>query len=315
MSKSKTVADYEDAVRRIANADVNPNSTSQEEILDDLRNSNAPQVTEDIARDIADSIVSEERVIEAIESSGELPEDFELDAYTNAVDDYDLDDRRDAVLDVIRDRVATTGDLENAIERDRPLTEREAEAAVDGIGKEIRGADRQEVVDSIVTVEDVSREAGRSSEPVFREDVESTASDLSQGSGIRDSPDRLEEVAAEASREIGAPSRQTFEREQVQAVGGAEAITPANRDDLTSQSATGISVIRDESGDPVAAFGGAEQGGVTPEQTAEELGAERYYGAGTDALQQVQDDLSLEQTRGEAAITLEGRRIRGVDLE
>lgn len=316
MAVSKNVSDYPDAVDRIVNSDVSPDSTTQEEIIADLRSADAPQITEEIANDIARVVVSEERVIALIEAGGELPAEGDLEAATGTADDYDMPDRQDAVFDAVRDRVTTTEDVSDAIRRERPTTRSEARNAIQNIGKELRGAELQDVADNVVTVDDVVRspDVDPESGPVFREDVEAATQDMSAMSEIGDSEERLDAVTDAASREIGAPSENAFERAQIQAVGGADAVTPANRDDLSSESGTGISVIRDESGDPVAAFGGAEQGGVTPEETAQELGAERYYGTGTEALQQVQDDLSLEQGGGEAAITLEGRRLREVDV-
>ena len=304
----ETVADYEDAVRRIVRADVSPESTSQREILEDLRDAEAPQITEEIARDIAEATVSEERVIEAIEASGEIPSAPELAALTKVADDYDLTDRQDAVLDAVRDRVATTGDLERAIERDRPLTEREAAAAVDGIGKEIRGADRQEVVDSIVTVEDVTDrvDPASSSEPVFREDVETVADDMALDSRVGDSEERLDAVTDAASREIGAPSRSAFERSRAQAVAQADQVNPSEvLDDTSAQ--TPLFVIRDQSGDAVAATGGP--GGETSERVAQEIGVEYQ------TQEEVVDSIGLEQGDGEAHMTIKGRRFSEVDVE
>ena len=306
----ETVADYEDAVRRIVRADVSPESTSQREILEDLRDAEAPQITEEIARDIAESTVSEERVIEAIEASGEIPSAPELAALTNVADDYDLTDRQDAVLDAVRDRVATTGDLERAIERDRPLTEREAAAAVDGIGKEIRGADRQEVVDSIVTVEDVTDrvDPSSSSEPVFREDVENVADDMALDSRVGDSEERLDAVTDAASREIGAPSREEFNRARTQALGGSTDYVTPNELGVSDRKSQ-IGVVRDESGDAVGVVGGTnadDRRGV-----ADELGADRVF----DDLNELQDSMGLEQRSGEAYVTLDGQRLREVDVE
>lgn len=311
MSASKTVADYEDAVRRITRADVDPSSTTRDAILADLRSSNAPQITEEIAREIAESIVSEETVIEAIEAGGELPTDAELDSITTIADDYDLDERQDAVVDEIRNRVATVEDVNNAIATERPTRRADVERAIEGIGKEIRGAETRDVVGEVVTVESVL-ESGqvdpqRTGRPVFREDVQDATENISLETEISEPESQLSAVADEVSQEVGAPSQTEFQGAKAQAVGGAtQYVTAADLgvSDRTSQ----IGVIRDDSGNALGVVGGGnadDRRGV-----ADEVGADRVF----DDVGDLQDSMGLEQGNGEAHVTLEGRRIREVDL-
>jgi hypothetical protein len=171
-SSGKTVSDYPDAVDRIVDAHVRADSTTQAEIARDLARG-GPQVTagaaeEKVLDDIADSIVSEERVIEAIESSGEIPSEREIDAITDASDDYDMSDRQSSVADAIRDRVATSEDIDSAVESkrpsDRPMFREDVADGVSDVGseKEIRGAS----VDDVVESEAVER--GAPSETAYR---------------------------------------------------------------------------------------------------------------------------------------------------
>lgn len=255
------ITDHPDAVRRIVDSQVSDDSTTVEEVLNDLRSVSDGRVTREHAQSISNSIVTEERIIQAIEASGELPTAGELNAITSAVDEFGMGDRQSDVLNSVSDRVATTEDFEAAIERDRPLTRADAEAMVSGMDKEIRGADPQDLADDIVTVEDVVQspdtDPRRSSEPVFREDVESTTRDMSAGSGLADSSDRVDEVAREASREIGAPSESAYKRAQIQAV--SETVTPANEPDVANDSSTPVNVVRDESGDVAGVYGSSAE--------------------------------------------------------
>lgn len=315
----KTVADYEDAVRRISQAEVDPSSTTQAAVLGDLSSAEAPQVTREIAEQIADSILTEERVIDAIDASGELPAAGEIDVVGSVVDDYDQADRQDAVGDAIRDRVATVEDVSGTIERDRPTTRQEVESSIEGMGKEIHGADSSDVVDSVVTVEDVVRDPGldpsRSETGVFREDVESRAEEMSTGGEIPDSEDRLTAVSQEASREIGAPSRGDYERARGQTVAQADQVAPADvLDDPTSFDGIGdttaktpAAVIRDESGDAVGLTGAPTQ--EAGEEMAREIGADYL------SINEVNESIGLEQGEGQASITLRGRKIGEVDVE
>lgn len=306
------VSEYPDAVRRIVNADVSPDSTTRAEVLDDLRGSAAPQIDEEVAEGVADAVVTEDRALMGIESLGTLPSEAEIEAIVNSDDDYDLDDRRQSIIDSVRDRVATADDVEDSIATRRPRTRSEVQEAIDAVDGEIRGVDPSEIVDAITTVEDVSGSIDTSDGPVFAEDVRETTEDLSTSSqevGVFDSGDRIDEVADQASREIGAPERSDYERARTQAAMPDDAITPADRDDLSSDSKTPINVIRDESGAAVAATGGSSQGGVTPQDTAEELGVE-YRDLG-----EINESIQLRQGDGRAELQIDGRTISEVDVQ
>lgn len=164
----KTVADYEDAVRRITNAEVDPDSTTREDVLADLGGANAPQVTREVARGIADAVVTEDRVLEAIEGSGELPSEAEIDAIAAVSDDYDQSDRVQAVAREVSGRIATVEEVEAAV-RERqsqggPTFREQVETAVDEL------ASRQEFVgespDAVAS--EKAREIGAPRETEFK---------------------------------------------------------------------------------------------------------------------------------------------------
>ena len=165
----KTVADYDDAVRRIAEADVPDDATTEEEVRRALRDADAPQVTGEVADGIADSILTEDRVIEAIEASGELPGEDEIDAIVNVSDDYGMDDRVESVEAGVRDRVATREDVTRSINErreqkgSRPTFREDVEAAVDSVAerKQIVGEGPAEIT------QERSRELGAPSEQEF----------------------------------------------------------------------------------------------------------------------------------------------------
>lgn len=150
-----TVADYEDAVRRIVRADVPADATDAQAVFDALGGSDSPQVTPEIAAEIADSIVTTDRVRDAIESTGELPSEGEIDAIAAVSDDYGLGDRADRVADDVRDQVVTAERVDAAVSdrvdqaSDRPTFREDVAGAVDAAGqdREFVGQSASEVTD------------------------------------------------------------------------------------------------------------------------------------------------------------------------
>lgn len=263
MAASKTIADYEDAVRRIVDAHVGPGSTTREAVRRDLRRAGAPQITPEVIDGIVANVLTEDRVVEAIEASGELPSRSEIDAITSVSDDYDMRDRVDEVADRVRDRVATVEDVEEAI------------------------ADR--------------RRPGR---PTFREEVDTAVAEVAgRREFVGEAPD---EVAREQALEIGAPRESNFRRASAQTVARAESITPADVLDTTSAQ-TPVQVIRDSSGNAVAATGGPR----------EEIGREvaESIGAPYMSTEEVVESMNVAGSGERVDLTLGGAKVGEVDVE
>lgn len=213
----KTIADYEDAVRRITQAEVPDDATTQADIRKALAETQSPQVTREIADEIADSVVSEERVIEAIQSSGELPSQNEIDAIVDVSDDYDMADRVAEVADSVSDRVATVEDVEAAVESRRqegkPTFREEVETAVDEVSRE-----REFVGDSPDNVADrTAREIGAPSETNFRREAtqavaqaeQVTPSEVVEGTSAKTPVQVIEDSSGEVVAATGGPSAET----------------------------------------------------------------------------------------------------------
>lgn len=271
----KTVADYPDAVRRIAEADVPADATTQAEVKRALNGADAPQVTREVADGIADSLLTEERVIEAIESSGEIPTEGELDAVTSVADDYDMSDRVEAVQKEISDRVATVEDVEGAVR------------------------ERQD-------------QAGSAGRPTFREDVEAAVDSVSREKEIVG--ESKDQVVSEQAVEVGAPSRSDYEQARASLATGDDQVAPADvLEDPTSIEGVGettannpATVIRSQSGEAVALAGAPSQ--EAGEAMAEELGAEYT------SFSEINDSIGLEQGRGKATLTINGEPVEEVDV-
>jgi len=262
-----TVADYDEAVRRIAEADVPDDATTDAEVRQALSGANAPQVTREVADDVADALVTEERVIDAIEASGELPSEGELGAVTDVADEYDLDGRVEEVEDAVRDRVATIEDVETAVR------------------------ERQE-------------QAASSGRPTFREDVEGAVDSVGEEKQIVG--ESSDEIVGEQAREVGAPRRSDFERAKAQAVATGDQVTPSEVVEGT-EAKTPVSVIRDESGEAVAATGGPSD--ETGRRVAEEVGAEYM------PTEEVTEEMSTQGVGESVSLTLRGERIGEVGVE
>lgn len=209
-----TVAEYPDAVRRIAKADVPDDATTQQEVERALRAAEAPQLTREVAQNVADSIVTEEKVIESIEASGELPSEDELDAIVSVADDYDLDDRVEEVQSEISQRVATVEEVEAAIDErrrpDRPTFREEVQTAVNEV------ASRQEFVGETpdqVTSEQ-AREIGAPRETAFRREAtqtiaqaeQVTPADVVEGTSAQTPVQIIEDASGNAVAATGGPS-------------------------------------------------------------------------------------------------------------
>jgi len=272
----KTVADYEDAVRRIAEADVPDDATSRAAVRAALAGADAPQVTTEVADGIADALVTEDRVIEAIEATGELPSEAELDSITSVSDDYDMADRVEAVEDAVSDRVATVEEVEAAV-RERqeqkgaePTFREDVEGAVDSV------AETQEFVGE--SPDEVAAEQAREVGAPSQRDYERARTQLATGDDSVSPADVLGEEEATSLQGVGS--------------------TTANKD---------ATVIHDESGDPVALTGAPTQ--EAGERMAEELGSEYV------SITEVNESIGLDQSEGRATLTFRGEPVGEVEVE
>lgn len=161
-----TIADYPDAVDRIA-GDLDPGATTEAEIEAILRG-DSPQLTDDVVSNLADAIVTEDDVVEAIDASGQIPEDDEIEAIAELSDQYEQGDRVESVSEAVRDRVATVEDIDQSVEAERPsdgpMFKEDVEDGVRSVAseKEIRGASPEDVVET------EAQERGAPSETSFR---------------------------------------------------------------------------------------------------------------------------------------------------
>lgn len=150
---SKDISDYPDAVDRIMNKHVDPTDVTEDEIRRALSDSDVgPQVTDRVVNNIVDSVLSADDVIEAIESSGEIPSEAEVDAISDIADEYDMGERQEAVTNAVVDLVATQSDLRSAIESasgEEAVYRDDIERAVDSVSqdKSIVGSDADSVIE------------------------------------------------------------------------------------------------------------------------------------------------------------------------
>ena len=297
------ISDYPDAVDRIVDAHVGPDATTRPEILDAL-DAVGPQITDEVAEGIADAIVTEERLLAAIEASGEIPSDAEVDVLGEIADEYDMDDRQREVVDAVRSRIATRESIEAEIESSQATTVDEIVDAAEAAG-EIRGGTVDDVIEETVSLEDVVDALDPDSRDVYRTDVEAEVGEQSAGKPVAASSDRLEAVESEAAESIGAPTQEAVERARAQAIVSGDQLTPADVvEDTTAQPP--VTVVTDEAGEPVVATGGP--GGETSQRVADELGVEYRDQQAT------LDSMGLDQGDGEATLTINGSRIGEVDL-
>lgn len=267
-SGSKTIADYPDAVDRIMNAHVGDDDTTAAEVRAALRGAGGPQVTPQVADGIVGSVLTEDRVIEAIDASGELPSEDEIDAIASVVDDYDMGDRVDAVSAEVEGRVVTREDVESAVER---------------TVQETRGENR----------------------PTFREDVEAAVSEVSSEKELRGAT--ASEVAGQQAREVGAPSRQAFDRARTQTIAQGDQVNPSELG--VSDRTTPVSVITNDRGDAVGVVGGSRA--EDRQGVAEEVGTDRVF----DSPAELEDAFGLEQSERGATLTIDGEAVGEVEIE
>ena len=216
------VSDYPDAVRRIAESDVPDDVTSEAEVRAALRDSDSAQVTLDVAQNLAESVLTEERVLDAIQSTGELPSEGELGAFTEVADDYDMGDRQREVRDRVRDRVATVEDVDEAVDgvadaREGPLFREDVEtgvATVESTGKEFIGSSTDDVVSAEARERGAPRESDfrRESAQIIAQSDSVTPSEVVDGTEAQTPVNVIRDANGDPIAATGGPGGETSER-------------------------------------------------------------------------------------------------------
>jgi hypothetical protein len=230
----------------------------------------------------------------------------------SALRDSDSPQVTPKVAQDLADAVVTEGDvIEGLSQLGRVPTEGEIEAVAQA-GDEYdleRASDvANSVRETVATMREIEEAVGQTaseSEQIFREDIEQAVDGLDKHI-VGESQDQVVQRNAE---EQGAPRRSDVRRERAQAAAPDDAVTPADREDLSSDSNTPINIIEGSDGEPVGAVGGASQGGVSPEETAEELGVE-YLGG----IQEVAESVEISGSGSSVDLEIAGERVGEVEI-
>jgi len=237
------ISDYPDAVRRIAGAQVDPQSETRDDVLTDLAGADSPQITREVASNLADAIVTAEDVREGLDGRGELPTSSDVERVAGALDDFDLSDRVDSVSDAVESEVVLEEDVDRAVgERERskrsgePVFREEVETAVDEAadGREFVGSSADEVADS------KAQNLGAPTESEFRQ----TASQALQGSRIETEEGSAFAVESVDGETIGVYGATTDAREAAAEKTGAENLGNVSLDDMEAQQSEGQTEVR-----------------------------------------------------------------------
>ena len=169
------ISDYPDAVKRVVGEDVPDSASTETDVRRALAGSDSPQVTPDVAANLAEGIVTEDQVIESLERSGGLPTEGEVEAATGAIDEYGLEGRVEAVADNVNSTVATVEDVRVCVEAEREgadgqVFREDVERGVDRVARdrEFVGADPDSVAD------DEARRVGAPAETDYRREAAQT---------------------------------------------------------------------------------------------------------------------------------------------
>lgn len=160
---SPDISDYEDAMDRIMSADVPPDATGRGEVARALSES-GPQVTLEVANNVANAVLTEEQVREALDGQGSLPSEGLVDSASQGLSDYSDESRRQRVAEEVKNAIVLERDIDEAINRDRSRLPSESEIEQDiaeaTSGKDWIGQDRSARIDrataNTVTLEDVA---------------------------------------------------------------------------------------------------------------------------------------------------------------
>lgn len=201
------------------------------------------------------------------------------------------DKYRDDAERIERDYVSPNGAL-TADEIEDALEENDfADAAIDDIS------------DWIATPDDVMDELGEphSNGVTTREDVERATESANRDKAAEA---RAPDLSDHVSRDVGAPDSDELRRAQLSTFD--DTTTP---DDVLGEGAgkQSVSIVRNQSGDPVATVGGGSGG----RQVADELGATHYTNP-----QEYNDDMTVDPAPDgrEGLLRLRGEAVGEVDL-
>lgn len=269
-----TVAEYPEAVARIARSDVPDDATTRSDVLAALADS-GPQVTRDVATDLADAVVTVDDVREAIESTGELPSAGEIDALASLADEHDLDGRADAVADAVRDTVVTVGDVDRAVD-DRAASKTEQE-------------------------------------PLYREEIEAAVNDLAASRDVVG--ESRDDVVDRVARDRGAPTEEAYKQARARVVTTADTVDPRDVvDDPTdlfgvqeARASAPVPVVRDTDGEAVAVVGTGSS------ELDDALSGE--IGVPSLSPSEVSDGITVDQDRGGTTLRLRGREVGEVEVD
>jgi len=232
------ISDYPEAVERIAGAEVEPNASTRDAVLADLAGADAPQITREVAANLADAIVTVEDVREGLDGRGELPTSSDVERVAGALDDYDLGDRVDAVSDAVEGEVVLEEDVDREVaERERskrsgePVFREEVETSVEEAadGREFVGSSSDEVAES------KAQDLGAPTESEFRQ----TASQALQGSRIETEEGSAFAVESVDGETVGVYGATTAAREAAAKKTGAENLGNVSLDDMEAQQSEG----------------------------------------------------------------------------
>jgi hypothetical protein len=180
----------------------------------------SPQLTPEVINGVVANSVTEERVLEELEGSSDLPSEDAIESIAEFADDYDQGDRVGEVADAVADRVATVEDVDRAVQErvdssgDRPTFREEVQTAVDSVDGEIVGPSADEVTSA------KAQEIGAPSESDFQRSRAQTVaqaetvtpSDVLDDTGAQTPVQVIEDESGEAVAATGGPSDEIGQR-------------------------------------------------------------------------------------------------------
>lgn len=231
--------DYEDAARRIIDANVPDSAVSRADVIDALRNAGDARVAGGAVDMVLDYALTEEDVYASIEASGELPSDSELGAFVSATEGIADEGRRRAVEQAVSDEVVTREMVENSVRASSPTYRDEVESAVEGATgrRKMLGASQDEVVDEFAREIGTPRRSdveGMASS-VVRDSDSVAVSDVVEGS---ESDQPVNIIRDEAGEPVAALGRQDAAEVVAEDV-GATALSPSDVEDELGVRTTG----------------------------------------------------------------------------
>lgn len=262
-------SDYSDAIQRIIENHVDPTSTSRQEMINDLLNSGATGDERISATDHAQWFT------QAVTSEEDLV------AALDAAGEVPSRSKVQQVVRQLDEEVSTPNQLLTNVANN--------------------------VQNNIVTTEDIAGEFERPTDrPTFREDIEETIDRASEGKEFGLVGSDRETVTTELAREQGAPSRSDYQQARSQnLVQNAEFVSP-EEEGISSRTTT-VAVLRDSSGEAIAATGGDSRDRAA---IAEQRGIEDF-----GSLAEAEEQIGVEGSGSTVDLTLAGRKVGEVSVE